>query len=153
LNSATIPSPRTDRKAFVSGCHMLLRTASVLIAIVLWTGATFAQQRTAGGADLFAPSLKAGNAIDAERALPITPFYSTATLKTTAQPVTLVRGEPATDYVYRLGQPQPAFSITLEPRATKTHSHRASSWFHTAGLPRMVGPCWPGLMVRAASPN
>jgi hypothetical protein len=77
---------------------MLLNNVSAFAVIVLWAGATFAQQATVGGADLFAPSLQAGEKIDAERALPITPFYEPATVKTTAKAGTLVRAEPATDY-------------------------------------------------------
>src|SRR5271157_6274023 len=77
---------------------MSLRKTSALVAIALWAGATFAQQPTAFGANLFAPSLQAGKEIDAERELPITPFYKAPSLNTTAQPGTLVRAEPATDY-------------------------------------------------------
>ncbi|HST13195.1 MAG TPA: lipase family protein [Terriglobales bacterium] len=57
-----------------------------------------AQQPTASGANLFAPSLQMGKAIDSVRALPRTPFYSSPTVKTTAEPGTLVRAEPATDF-------------------------------------------------------
>jgi hypothetical protein len=57
-----------------------------------------AQQSLAGGANLFASSREVGNALDAERALPMTWFYATAGLKTEAEPGTLVRSEPATDY-------------------------------------------------------
>jgi hypothetical protein len=86
------------QKALASSCHVLLRKISGFIAIALWAGATFAQQPTADGANLFAPSLQAGREIDTERALLITPFYRTPNLKTTAQPGTLVRAEPTTDY-------------------------------------------------------
>ena len=57
-----------------------------------------AQQSSAGGAKLFAPSREVGKELDAERALSITPFYSTEGLKTEAAPGTLVRSETATDY-------------------------------------------------------
>ena len=52
----------------------------------------------AEGADLFAPSWSAGKGMDVERALPLTPFYASPALQTPAQPGTLVRAEPATDY-------------------------------------------------------
>src|SRR5262249_9834080 len=52
----------------------------------------------AAGADLFAPSWRAGKGLDAERALPLTPFYASPALQTPAPPGTLVRAEPATDY-------------------------------------------------------
>ena len=58
-------------------------------------GTLLAQQSLAGGANLFAPSSQAGKEVDAERALPITPFYSTEALKTGAAPGTLVRTEAA----------------------------------------------------------
>jgi hypothetical protein len=47
---------------------------------------------------LFAPSVQAGKEIDAERALPTTPFYRPPISGTTAKPGTLVRSEPATDF-------------------------------------------------------
>ena len=50
-----------------------------------------------GGANLFVPSLQAGKETDAERALPITPFYREQAFGT-AKPGTLVRSEPATDF-------------------------------------------------------
>jgi alpha-beta hydrolase superfamily lysophospholipase len=46
---------------------------------------------------LFVPSLQAGKETDAERALPITPFYREQAFGT-AEPGTLVRSEPATDF-------------------------------------------------------
>ena len=39
-----------------------------------------------------------GKEVDAERALPMTPFYTSEGLKTEAEPGTLIRSEPATDY-------------------------------------------------------
>lgn len=78
--------------------HSLLLNMSVLVAIALWAAVTFAQQPTAGGANLFAPSVQAGKEIDAERALPTTRFYRPPTSGTTAKPGTLVRSEPATDF-------------------------------------------------------
>jgi hypothetical protein len=51
----------------------------------------------ADGADLFSPSWKAGKQIDAERALPLTPFYFGAAKKA-GPPGSLVRSEPAKDY-------------------------------------------------------
>src|SRR6202051_1262235 len=71
---------------------------SVLVALALWAAVTFAQQPTAEGANLFAPSVQAGKEIDAERALPTTRFYRPPTSGTTAKPGTLVRSEPATDF-------------------------------------------------------
>src|SRR6202040_3888518 len=70
----------------------------VLLALGLGAGAALAQQPLAAGADLFAPSPQAGKTVDAERALPITSFYSYVELKSGAKPGTLVRSEPATDY-------------------------------------------------------
>src|SRR3984957_1424524 len=70
----------------------------VLLAIGFSAAAALAQQPSAVGADLFAPSLQAGKTVDAERALPITSFYSRMELKSGAKPGTLVRSEPATDY-------------------------------------------------------
>ena len=46
---------------------------------------------------MFVPSLQAGKETDAERALPITPFYREQAFGT-AKPGTLVRSEPATDF-------------------------------------------------------
>jgi len=77
---------------------MSLRKTSALVAIALWAVAALAQQPTTFGANLFAPSLHAGREIDAERALPITPFYRSPTPTATAPPGTLVRAEPATDF-------------------------------------------------------
>src|ERR1700723_3692260 len=70
----------------------------ILLAIVCSPGSALAQQSSAVGADLFAPSSQAGKTVDAERALPITSFYSHVELKSGATPGTLVRSEPATDY-------------------------------------------------------
>jgi hypothetical protein len=69
-----------------------------MTAIDLWTGAAIAQQPFAGGADLFAPSSTVGKAIDAQRALPVTPFYEIARVTMPAEPATLVRAEPAVDF-------------------------------------------------------
>jgi pimeloyl-ACP methyl ester carboxylesterase len=69
-----------------------------LIAIIFWAGSTIAEQSMAGGANLFVPSLQAGKEIDAERALPLTPFYKEPAFGTTAKPGTLVRSAPATDF-------------------------------------------------------
>jgi hypothetical protein len=77
--------------------HLLLKTCDLTV-ICLWAGAVLTQQPLADGANLFAPSLLAGKSIDAERALPITSFYATEGLKTPAEPGTLVRTEPATDF-------------------------------------------------------
>lgn len=86
-----------------SGCPALLRKISGLIAIALWAGAALAQQPTAVGANLFAPSYQAGREIDAERALPVTSFYTTPAPNMTAKPGTLVRAEPATEYMLPSG--------------------------------------------------
>ncbi len=66
-----------------------MRRISGFLAIALWTGAALAQQPTAFGANLFASSLQAGREIDAERALPITPFYRAPAPNATAPPGTL----------------------------------------------------------------
>src|SRR5208283_4051438 len=63
--------------------HMLLREISGFLAIALHTGAALAQQPTTFGANLFAPSLPVGREIDAERGLPITPFYRAPALVST----------------------------------------------------------------------
>jgi len=91
------PAPLTGRQACASSCRFFLPSRSALIAITLWAGSTFAQQQLAGGANLFAPSLQVGKEIDAERALPITPFYRGQAFGT-AKPGTLVRSEPAPDF-------------------------------------------------------
>ena len=75
-----------------------LRKATALTAMAICAGATFAQQPTTAGANLFAPSIQAGKEVDAARALPSTPFYRTPEPKAIAQPGTLVREEAATDF-------------------------------------------------------
>ena len=70
----------------------------VLLAIGLSAGAALGQQPSTAGANLFAPSPQLGKTVDAERALPITSFYSHIELKSGTKPGTLVRSEPATDY-------------------------------------------------------
>src|SRR6202030_1082588 len=70
----------------------------VLLAIGLSAGAALGQQPSMAGANLFAPTSQLGKTVDAERALPITSFYSHIELKSGAKPGTLVRSEPATDY-------------------------------------------------------
>jgi len=77
----------------------LLSITSIFTTVGFWAGVARAQQPLAGGANLFAPSFKAGKEIDAERTLPITSFYENGELKTPAEPGTLVRSELATDYV------------------------------------------------------
>ena len=81
-----------------SKLRLILCRTSALIAIVLWAGKMFGQQPTTWGANLFAPSLQAGKELDAERALPVTPFYRTPAAETPDKPGTLVRAEPATDF-------------------------------------------------------
>jgi pimeloyl-ACP methyl ester carboxylesterase len=98
LNKETKPALLKRQKEFGRGDHSLLLNTSVLVAMALWAAVTFAQQPTAAGANLFAPSVQAGTEIDAERALPTTPFYRSPTSGTTAKPGTLVRSEPATDF-------------------------------------------------------
>ena len=65
-----------------------------LMSLVLMS----AKYAGAEGADLFAPSWRADKGMDAERALPLTPFYASPALQTPAPPGTLVRTEPATAY-------------------------------------------------------
>jgi alpha-beta hydrolase superfamily lysophospholipase len=77
----------------------LLSITSIFTTVGFWAGVARAQQPLAGGANLFAPSFKAGKKIDAERTLPITSFYENGELKTPAEPGTLVRSELAKDYV------------------------------------------------------
>jgi hypothetical protein len=69
----------------------------VLLAIGLSAGAAWAQQPSTEGANLFAPSPQLGKTVGAERALPITSFYSHIEPKSGADPGTLLRSEPATD--------------------------------------------------------
>jgi pimeloyl-ACP methyl ester carboxylesterase len=52
----------------------------------------------AEGADLFVRTWQEGKVVDAERALPITPFYQGSAADAPAEPGTLVRAEPATDF-------------------------------------------------------
>ena len=103
-NGKDQPAPLTGRQACASSCRFFLLSRSALIAITLWAGSTFAQQPTVGGANLFVPSLQAGKETDAERALPITPFYREQAFGT-AEPGTLVRSEPATDFALPPGIP------------------------------------------------
>ena len=86
------------KPAVNSKLRLILCRTSALIAIVLWAGKMFGQQPTTWGANLFAPSLQAGKELDAERALPVTPFYRTPAAETPDKPGTLVRAEPATDF-------------------------------------------------------
>ena len=86
------------KPAVNSKLRLILCKTSALIAIVLWAGKMFGQQPTTWGANLFAPSLQAGKELDAERALPVTPFYRTPAAETPDKPGTLVRAEPATDF-------------------------------------------------------
>jgi len=55
-------------------------------------------QAWAVGADLFARSWSEGKVIDAERALPITPFYAGSAADASVPPGTLVRAEAATNF-------------------------------------------------------
>jgi alpha-beta hydrolase superfamily lysophospholipase len=97
-NNETKPALLKSKPKLARSDHPLLLNASVLIALALCAAVTFAQQ-SAVGANLFAPSVQAGKEIDAERALPTTLFYRPPTSGTTAKPGTLVRAEPATDFV------------------------------------------------------
>lgn len=83
-------------KTFSVCFHILVWSAVFLTAVLLPRPAS-AQQSLAGGADLFAPSYQAGEEMDAQRALPVTAFYASDDLKA-AEPGTLVRFEPATDF-------------------------------------------------------
>ena len=98
MNNATIFSRLLGLKTFAIRLRFLLSITSALIAIGLWAGVTVAQHPLGVGADLFAPSSRAGKELDAERALPLTSFYATGGLETPAEPGTLVRSEQATDY-------------------------------------------------------
>src|ERR1700722_16156963 len=93
---AEAPLPITDWQSNARNLRLLCK-ACILVVAALWTGAAMAQSLT-GGADLFAPSATAGKAADADRALPITPFYRSAGAKSPAEPGTLVRSEPTTDF-------------------------------------------------------
>jgi len=78
--------------------RLTLWITSALIAKLLCAGTMFGQQPSTWGADLFAPSAQVGKELDAERALPVTPFYKTSAAATPDKPGTLVRAEPATDF-------------------------------------------------------
>jgi Secretory lipase len=82
----------------LGGTQSVLHRAGWLTAAALWAATAVAQQSLAGGANLFAPSSQTGKIIDAERALPITAFYGTPAVEMPAEPGTLVRAEPASDY-------------------------------------------------------
>jgi alpha-beta hydrolase superfamily lysophospholipase len=82
--------------------HAQLCKKIALIAMVMWAYGTFAQQPTPWGANLFAPSVQVGRQIDTERALPITPFYTTSP-GSAGEAGSLVRAEPATDLVLPAG--------------------------------------------------
>jgi pimeloyl-ACP methyl ester carboxylesterase len=71
--------------------------ASALAGALLWPGATSADQPKTWGAQLFASSPQAGSELDAERALPMGPFYTAPVTGSANQPGTLVRAEAATD--------------------------------------------------------
>jgi alpha-beta hydrolase superfamily lysophospholipase len=98
VNKKTKPALLNSQKELARSHHSLVLNMSVLVTMALWAAVTFAQQPTGGGANLFAPSVQAGKEIDAERALPTTPFYRPPTSETTAKPGTLVRSELATDF-------------------------------------------------------
>src|ERR1700680_625995 len=82
---------------------------TAFLAIALWTGVISAQPSTIGGANLFAPSWRAGKDADAERALPMIAFYKTPKSGTSAEPGALVRAEPATDFAL-----PPGVTVTLD---------------------------------------
>jgi hypothetical protein len=84
-------------KTFVVSVGLFLRATGTLLGIGVLPAVVFGQS-LAGGANLFAPSRQAGKELEAERALPITPFYTTGIAKTEAESGTLIRSEPATDY-------------------------------------------------------
>ena len=77
--------------------RLILCTTTALIAMLLCVMTMFGQQPSTWGANLFAPSVQVGKELDAERALPITPFYKRPAAETPDQPGALVRAEPVTD--------------------------------------------------------
>src|SRR3984893_793626 len=85
----------SDLKIFAT---CLLSITGIFTTVGFLAGVARAQLPLAGGANLFAPSFKAGKEIDAERRLSFTPFYANGELKTPAEPGALVRSELATDY-------------------------------------------------------
>src|SRR5215813_5629679 len=142
-----------------SSAHAQLRKKIALIAMVMWAYGTFAQEPTPWGANLFAPSVQVGRQIDAARALPITPFYTTPP-GSAGEAGSLVRAEPATD----LGLPSgvTATRILYHTRTASNADTLASgvvlvpygkppkdgwpllAWSHgTSGVARM---CAPSLM-------
>ena len=75
-----------------------LGIASAVLMMVLWAQLAVAAPPPTWGAHLFAPSYQIGKEVDAERALPIPPFYATVVPEGPDTPGTLVRAEPATDF-------------------------------------------------------
>src|ERR1700680_2167856 len=112
----------------------------VLLAIGLSARGALAQQPSTVGANLFAPSPQLGKTVDAERALPITSFYTHIELKSGAKPGTLVRSEPATDYDLPPGI-SPTGMLYYTPRASGKDA------FASGGVLMPYGPSpkggWP----------
>ena len=102
--------------------------------------AVFLCQRTlADGADLFATSWTEGKRADADRALPPTPFYESPSHSDPGKPGSLIRSEPAQEYVLPAGVTAPASSITRKPRPVWTQCPPASSCCHTENPPQAGG--------------
>src|ERR1700738_4057215 len=71
---------------------------ATIVAMALCIIVASIEQARAEGADLFARSWNEGKLVDAERALPMTQFYTASAADPSAPPGTLVRAEPATDF-------------------------------------------------------
>ncbi|MGF6294540.1 alpha-beta hydrolase superfamily lysophospholipase [Paraburkholderia youngii] len=92
----------TTNGMLASKCHAYAQAMIALTAtagISAWSNEAPAQEPPTWGASLFAASLQAGRAVDAGRALPLTPFYKAPTPAPHAKSGTLVRAEPATDFI------------------------------------------------------
>jgi pimeloyl-ACP methyl ester carboxylesterase len=131
------------------------------IALTLSSAAMATGRARAEGADLFVRSWQEGRVVDAERALPIIPFYQGSAADAPAEPGTLVRAEPATDF--RLPPGVTATRILYHTRTANNVDALASgvvlipygkppkggwpllAWSHgTSGVARA---CAPSLMI------
>src|ERR1700676_1269839 len=125
----------------------------LLLAIGLSAGGALAQQPSTVGANLFAPSPQLGKTVDAERALPITSFYTHIELKSGAKPGTLVRSEPATDYDLPPGVTATRILYYTRTASGKDALASGVSCCRTADLRRAGGRFLPGHMAQAESPE
>jgi pimeloyl-ACP methyl ester carboxylesterase len=124
------------------------------IAVLIW------QHACGEGANLFTPSWNTGKRIDAERALPLTPFYDSPAPFTYDEPGSLIRSEAASEYALPAGvsatrilyhtrtatrQDVPSSGVVLVPYGTPpAGGWPLIAWSHgTSGVSRS---CAPSLM-------